>query len=71
MKSFTLLFWALLFFVGNGFAQNNSTAIDGFINSETQYLDNLYLYLHQHPELSLQDKTFTTRHSLLTTPYTI
>ena len=61
MKSFTLFILALFVITGNGFAQNSSTTIDEFINNETEYLDNLYLYLHQHPELSLQEKNTSAR----------
>ena len=56
MKNVVLILSGLLLFVFSSQSQNRPEAIDKYINSEMPYLDSLYLYLHKHPELSLQEK---------------
>jgi hippurate hydrolase len=56
MRNILLLLTVLLLPFQWASAQGYPKKMDTFIESDVQYLNALYLYLHQHPELSLQEK---------------
>ncbi len=61
MKIIILFFSALLLLPLPAKSQDIQKKIDHYIKTETPYLDSLYLYLHKHPELSLQEKNTSAR----------